>query len=87
MRGYKFKSLQSRTVVLNIGQIDRVFKDGEIITPEILSRKGMMSKSQSRLLKIKILGQGKINKKLNFKGIIFSDSAKNAIIKAGGTIS
>lgn len=87
MRGYKFKSLQKRTIVLNLEQLDRVFKEGEIVTAEALVKKGLVSKSQSRLLKIKILGQGKISKKLNFKGVIFSGSAKDAIIKVGGAIN
>ena len=86
MRGYKFKSRQSEVVILNLEQLNRVFKGGEIITADILLKKGLIPKSSSRA-KIKILGQGEINKKLNFRGIVFSVSAKNAIIKAGGAIN
>jgi large subunit ribosomal protein L15 len=35
---------------------------------------------------VKILGNGKITKKLSFKGVALSGSAKEKIEKAGGTV-
>ncbi|MDD2753609.1 MAG: 50S ribosomal protein L15 [Candidatus Portnoybacteria bacterium] len=86
-RGYKFKSIKTKPAILNLQDLNRVFNGGEAITPEVLLQKGLISKSQSRLPEIKILGQGKMTKKLNFKGLYFSAGAKDAIIKAGGSIS
>jgi len=86
-RGYKFKSLQNKPIVLNLQDLDAAFKGGEAITPSVLLQKGLMAKAEGRWPQVKILGQGRITKKLDFKGITFSASAKDAIIKAGGTIN
>lgn len=85
-RGYKFKSTQEKPAILNLLELNRVFKGGETITPEVLVQKGLVSKSNG-FSRIKILGQGQITKKLAFKGVSFSTSAKDAIIKAGGSIN
>ena len=85
-RGYRFKSLQDKPVILNLEDLNKVFNGGEIITSVILCQKGLISKVGGRLPEVKILGQGQIAKKLSFKGITFSASAKDAIIKAGGEI-
>ena len=85
-RGYRFKSLQDKPVILNLEDLNKVFNGGEIITSVILCQKGLISKVGCRLPEVKILGQGQIAKKLSFKGITFSASAKDAIIKAGGEI-
>lgn len=84
-RGYKFKSLQDKPTVVSLKSIVKNFAGGEIITPEILRQKGLITKTASRS-KIKILGQEKLTKKLTFKGISFSAGAKDVIIKAGGTV-
>ena len=86
-RGYKFKSLQDKPVILNLEDLRKAFNGGEIITSVILCRKGLISKIGGRLPEVKILGQGQIAKKLSFKGIAFSASAKDAIIKAGGSVN
>jgi len=86
-RGYRFKSLQDKPVILNLEDLNKVFNGGEIITSVILCQKGLISKVGGRLPEVKILGQGQIAKKLSFKGITFSASAKDAIIKAGGQVS
>lgn len=85
-RGYKFKSLQDKPAIVSLKSIVKVFAGGEMITPEILRQKGLISKNASRA-SVKILGQEKITKKLTFKGIAFSAGAKDAIIKAGGSIN
>jgi len=55
---------------------------GEEITPEALRAAGLVRKSDS---KVKILGEGEIQKALNIKAHAFSRSAKNKIVNAGGT--
>ncbi len=86
-RGYNFKTIQNRSAIINLEKLDRIFKDGEMITPVVLSQKGLISKISGRLPKVKILGQGQVSKKFSFKGVTFSASAKDAIIKAGGKIN
>jgi len=53
------------------------------IDPEMLKSKGILS---GRLVKVKILGRGEINKAITVKAHRFSESAKAAITAAGGSI-
>lgn len=81
-----FKSRKPKNFTLNLGDLEKKFKDGEVISKKTLSEVNMIKKDATRS-GIKILGTGKITKKLSIeKGILLSETAKNAIIKAGGTI-
>ncbi len=86
-RGYKFKSIQEKPSVLNLGQLDKFFKEGELINENSLLSKGLIAKIKGGMPEVKILGDGEINKKLEFKGLKFSESAKAKVEKAGGKIS
>ncbi len=86
-RGYKFKSIKTKPAVLNLNRLNTFFKDGDLVTPDVLRQKGLIAKMKIKSAKIKILGEGEINKKLDFKGLSFSQSAKKKIAKAGGKIS
>lgn len=83
---HSFKSLFEKPVVLNLFDIDKKFKDGEIVNPASLVSKKLVYKISGRFPAIKILGAGKISKKLNFQGILLSLSARAKIQKAKGTI-
>lgn len=72
---HSFKSLSVKPVILNLADINKRFKDGEIVSPKTLN-----------LSKVKILGDGEITKKLHFQNLLFSKSAGEKIKKAGGTI-
>jgi large subunit ribosomal protein L15 len=86
LRGYKFKSVSQKPVVINIGTIDKKFKEGETITSKILLEKDLIRKIKGKIPKVKILGNGDLKKPLTFKDFEFSKSAKEKINKAGGTI-
>lgn len=86
-RGYKFKSQKISPVVLNLSILSRVFKDGEIVSAKSLEQKGLITKKSGRLPEIKILGGGQLSKKLSFKGLNLSSSAKESVAKIKGTIS
>lgn len=77
-----FQLRHSRPAVLNLEELN-MFQDGQLLTPESLIKDGLVSGNTK---KIKILGDGEINKKFEFNGFLFSKSAKDKIIKAGGTI-
>ncbi len=79
-RGFKnYTTL--RYDVVNIADLSE-FKDGTEVNPTILIEKGLVkSKAQA----IKILGNGKLNKKLKVVAHHFSQSALKAITEAGGT--
>ena len=81
-----FKSVHPKKAVLNLDDIENSFKVTETVSVEALVEKGLVSRKKSSF-GIKILSRGKITKKLTFeKDILFSASAKSAIIKSGGEI-
>lgn len=59
------------------------FEDGATVTPEILHEAKIVKKTYDG---IKILGGGKLEKKLTVKCHKISNSAKEAIEKAGGSV-
>ena len=82
-RGYKFKSGQPKPAVLSLVSLAAAFSGSELITPELLRQKGLVPRGGA----VKVLGGARLAKKLNFKGVAFSAGAKDAIIKAGGSIN
>jgi large subunit ribosomal protein L15 len=86
-RGYRFKSLQVKPQVVNLEQLNHAFKENELVSARTLLNKGLIIKIKDRAPKIKILGSGELNKKLDFKGLAMSQGAKQKITKAGGLIS
>jgi large subunit ribosomal protein L15 len=86
LRGYKFKPVSAKTVVLNLARLDALFKENEIVSIETLLKKGLIAKMNRKTPAVKILGDGEINKKLVIKGLKISVSAKGKIEKAGGEI-
>ena len=69
--------------IVNISDLNRIEKNSEI-DPVVLQENGMI---RSSLKPVKILGKGDIDKKLNVTASSFSESAKNKIEKAGGTVT
>ena len=68
---------------VNIGVIDEVFSAGEEVTATTLREKGLVKVVCDE---IKILGDGELTKALKFVVTRASESAKEKIVKAGGTI-
>lgn len=68
--------------VVNLADLN-LFDDGTIITPELL----LQTKIVSDLLSgVKVLANGKLEKKLTVKASKFSEAAKQQIEAAGGTV-
>jgi len=81
-----FKSRKPKAVPVSLEKIGKKFKDGDTINRETLGKSGIVGKVE-KSVRIKILGVGKIEKKLTIaKEIQCSASAKAAIEKAGGKI-
>lgn len=76
LRGYKFRPFRLKPAVVNLGDIDKRFKPGDTVSPESLLKTGLISKIKGRMPKVKILGMGELKKKLVFKEVQFSKSAK-----------
>lgn len=83
---HAFKSLFSKPVILNLGDINKKFKTGSVVNPKSLVEKKLLNKKSGNLPDIKILGQGEISEKLIFQNVLLSKSARDKILKAGGAI-
>lgn len=70
--------------VVNISQLD-VFEAGATVDAAALASKGLINGSNGSVL-IKILGNGDITKSLKVVANRFSQSAKDKIAAAGGTV-
>ncbi len=72
--------------VVNLSDIEAVFKAGDTINPKALALAGLVRRSGGELPRVKILGTGEFSKKLTFEDCMVSESAKEKITTAGGTI-
>jgi len=86
LKGYRRFVLDDYSAVVNLSTLEKISKDGDIISPENLLKKGIVSKIKGRIPEIKILGSGKLTKKLIFEKCKVSKSAKEIIEKVGGVI-
>ena len=80
-RGFNNKRFEKKFAVINLSDLER-FNDGDVITPEVLFEHGIIKKELSG---IKVLGNGKLTKKVTVKAHRFSSAAVTKIEKAGGT--
>ena len=81
-RGFKNGLFKKVYTVINIGMIDELYNDGDVVTVEDLKAEGIISKIEEYGLKV--LGNGEVTKKLTVKADKFTASAKEKIEKAGG---
>ena len=82
-RGFSNHPFKKTFQVVNLGEIERRFEDGETVDPASLLAKGLAKGP----VPVKILGNGEITKKLGFKVAALSASAKEKIEKAGGSVA
>lgn len=71
-----------KSPVVNLESLNQ-FAEGTIVTPELLFEKGVIINADKG---VKILSNGNLNRRLEFKGFDFSATAKEKIEKAGGKI-
>jgi large subunit ribosomal protein L15 len=67
--------------VVNLRDLERVFADGDTVSPEVLAEKGLIRRASKR---VKILADGKLSKKLTVQAHKFSAAAKAGIEAVGG---
>jgi large subunit ribosomal protein L15 len=68
--------------VVNLRDLDRVFADGDTVTPEILADKGLIRGDKKP---VKVLAAGELGKKLTVQVHAFSKNAQASIEAAGGS--
>lgn len=67
--------------VINLSDLE-VFNDGDVIDAKVLLEKGVLSKIEP--YGVKVLGDGKLTKKVTVKAAKFSKSAEEKLKKVGG---
>lgn len=80
-RGFNNAQFEAKYAVINLNDLDQFFKDGDMVTPEILKEKGIIKK---QLAGVKVLATGKLTKKLTVKAHRFSSAAVTKIEESGG---
>jgi len=86
LKGYRRFVLDNYFALVNLDILEKNFHEGEIVNPENLIKKGVISKIKGRAPKVKILSKGKLTKKLIIENCKVSKTAKDQIEKAGGKI-
>lgn len=78
-RGFSNDMFKTRYAVINLDALN-VFEDGTVVTPALLKEAGII---KNQLDGIKVLGNGKLEKKLTIQANKFSNSAIEKIKEAG----
>lgn len=78
-RGFKNAMFKTRYAVINVEELN-VFEDGTVVSPALLKEAGII---KNQLDGVKVLGNGKLEKKLTIQANKFSTSALDKIKESG----
>ena len=81
-RGFSNATWAKHYLVVNVGDIDRVFADGATVDPAALRGAGLAKGPADG---VRVLGDGAVTKKLTVRAHHFSKSAAEKITARGGT--
>ena len=79
-RGFTNAKFKTTYAVINLSDLNK-FEDGAVVTPELLKEMGLL---KNQLDGVKVLGNGKLEKKLTVKANKFSNVALEQIEALGG---
>jgi large subunit ribosomal protein L15 len=82
-RGFSNYPFKKDVQIVNLGEIEKRYADGETVDVASLVKKGLVKGA----VPVKVLGDGEFTKKLSFKVDAISASAKEKIEKAGGSVA
>jgi large subunit ribosomal protein L15 len=72
-----FKSLKPKDQIVNLVDINKHFKDGDVVSPKTLLKKGLIDTIK---IGVKVLGKGDLKvKNLKFEGVKMSESVKGKL--------
>lgn len=86
LKGYRFSGKSDVFAVINLGQLDKHFKESEVVSPKILIEKKLVRRINGKTPKVKILGRGELTKELSFENCEMSESVKEKIKKTKGAV-
>ena len=81
-RGFSHETWDRKYHVVNVGDLGRLFKDGDVVNAETLKRIGLAKGPADG---VRVLGTGELTIKLIVKADHFSKSALEKITAKGGT--
>jgi large subunit ribosomal protein L15 len=81
-RGFSHETWDKKFHIVNIGELDKAFNDGDTVDAGSLKRIGLANGPADG---VRILGMGELTKKLTVKAHHFSKSADEKIKAKGGT--
>ncbi|MDR1618550.1 MAG: 50S ribosomal protein L15 [Treponema sp.] len=81
-RGFSNHPFKKEYQVVNLAAIEKKYEDSETVDAASLVKKGLVKGT----VPVKILGDGKLSRKLTFKVEAISASAREKAGKAGGTV-
>lgn len=84
-RGRSVDGSKPSAIAVSLDRLEKLFESGAEVTSKVLAEKGVIS--ARTVPPVKVVGTGSLTKKLSFKGIAVSASARLAIEKVGGTIA
>ncbi len=82
-RGFNNANFRKEYQVVNVAVLEEKFENGERVDVEALVAANIIN---DLVMPLKVLGDGKIDKKLTVVASKFSASAREKITKAGGTV-
>ncbi len=82
-RGFSNYPFKKTTIPVSLGEIEKRFSDGDVVSVETLREKKLIKNSECL---IKILSDGDITKKIKVEGLMVSRSAAEKIRAAGGSV-
>ena len=83
-RGFTNTPFQKKCDVVNLGQIDFLFSDGDVVNLDSLRGVGFLSGPSNGL---KVLAEGELTKKVTIQACAFSKQAEEKLQKLGLTYS
>jgi large subunit ribosomal protein L15 len=82
-RGFSHRTWDKEFLIVNVGDLDRIFSDGTTVDREALRKAGL---AKGPCEGVRILGTGDVTKRLVVRAHHFSKSAAEKITAKGGTV-
>jgi large subunit ribosomal protein L15 len=79
-RGFSNAAFKERFYVINLGQIEEWFDEGEVVSETTLRDKNLI---KGRIDGVKVLGDGNLSKNVTIEAKAFSKTAKDKLSTAG----
>jgi large subunit ribosomal protein L15 len=80
------KTIETKPIVVNLGDIESTFDAGSTISPKTLLEKKLISTIDGKTPRVKILSNGEVTKKFIIENCKVSKQVKEKIEKAGGSV-